>query len=37
MDQIVALLAHGVVVEYEHDKRQIVANGGVEIGDVHHE
>ena len=37
MHQIVPFLADGIVVEHENGERQVMADSGVEIGDVHHE
>lgn len=37
VDEVVPLLSNGVVIEYENGERQVMTDGGVEIGDVHHE
>jgi len=37
VDQVVPLLPHGIVVEHKHGERQIVTDGRMEIGHVHHE
>jgi hypothetical protein len=37
VDEVVSLLADGIVVEHKSGEWQIVADGCVEIGDVHHE
>ena len=37
VDEVVALLPDSIVVKDKHGERQIVTDGGVEIGHVHHE